>query len=192
MIEKLEIRSYPLEIEIRSNGKQPKIVGYAVVFNSLSRDLGGFFEIIRPGTFAISLQTADVIAKIEHAGGLMTLGRTRNKTLQLSEDSHGLHVEIIPPETQTAKDVITLLQRGDLDQMSFGFIPVETNWFFEGKKRVREILKAELIDVSIVSDPAYLATKVAVRSCADIAKEGSQQLRNSLDLFQKEYELLTL
>jgi phage head maturation protease len=47
------------------------LMGYAATFDSISEDLGGFREIIRPGAFDATLaDKPDVSARIQHAGGL--------------------------------------------------------------------------------------------------------------------------
>ena len=46
-MDNLEVRSF--NIELREEGESRFVEGYASVFNSRSRDLGGFQEIILPG-----------------------------------------------------------------------------------------------------------------------------------------------
>ena len=96
------------------NGIQ-KIIGYAALFNVWSQDMGGFVETIEPGAFTRSLQNgADVRAVINHDPNLI-LGRSKSGTLTLTEDDIGLRVEIVPPDTQYARDLMTSIKRGDID-----------------------------------------------------------------------------
>lgn len=145
-----------------TEGNPAKITGYAAVFNSLSVDLGGFVERIRPGAFAKTIKSADVRALWNHDPNYV-LGRTKSGTLKLEEDSKGLKIEIEPPDTQWAKDLVTSIKRGDVDQMSFGFRAITDEWTKDGGKQIRELIEVELFDVSPVTYPAYPKTKVAAR-----------------------------
>lgn len=149
---------------VRAEGEPPKIVGHAAVFNSLSEDMGGWKEQIMPGAFAGVLGD-DVRALWNHDPNHV-LGRTRNKTLSLAEDAKGLLIENTPPDTQMARDLLLLIERGDVSQMSFSFNVAAggSQWAEEGGTVVRTILKfARLWDVSPVTFPAYPETDVAVR-----------------------------
>jgi HK97 family phage prohead protease len=140
--------------------------GYAAVFNELSRDLGGFREQIIPGAFAEAIDTDDVRALINHDSNFV-LGRNRAGTLALREDARGLAVEITPPDTAFARDLIVSMERGDVTQMSFAFrvSPNGENWAKNADGVwVRSVKRARLYDVSVVTYPAYIQTDVAMRS----------------------------
>lgn len=167
----LEARSYPFEIsEVReaADDEPLKITGYAAVFNQLSSDLGGFKEKIKRGFFKDVLKD-DVRALFNHDDN-MVLGRTKNKTLILEEDNKGLKVEIIPPDTTYANNLINLVKRGDIDQMSFQWITAKDEWDSSDLNNViRTLIKAEsLWDVSPVTFPAYPQTKVGIRSAKQV------------------------
>ena len=49
-------------------------------------------------------------------------------TLVLEEDDIGLKVRISPPDTSWAKDLVTSIKRGDISQMSIGFLVEEDKW----------------------------------------------------------------
>ena len=57
-----------------------------------------------------------------------------------------------------------LIERGDVNQMSFGFIVRADEWTIEETVRVRTVTDVELIEVSVVTIPAYPDTTVAIRS----------------------------
>lgn len=153
-------------IETREDGKR-KLVGHAAVFNSPSEDLGGFREQIAPGAFAEAIAGDDVRALFNHDPNFI-LGRNRSNTLVLKEDSRGLAIEIVLPDTQTVRDlVVAPIERGDVSQMSFGFSvrPNGQDWAKDDEGRViRTLKRLRLFDVSPVVYPAYPATDIAVRS----------------------------
>lgn len=159
----MERRAFPVKIETRKGGDAVTISGHAAVFDSYSEDLGGFREIIRPGAFAKTIGEADIRALWNHDTNYV-LGRNRANTLSLTEDGKGLAVEITPPDTGWARDLVTTIQRGDVDQMSFGFRVVQDRWRTEDKQPVRELLEVELFDVSPVTFPAYPETQVQARA----------------------------
>jgi HK97 family phage prohead protease len=143
-----------------------RIVGHAALFNSLSQDLGGFRERIMPGAFRETLAADDVRALFNHDPSFV-LGRNRSGTLRLSEDDQGLKIEIDPPNTQIARDLMTSIGRGDITQMSFGFM-VKGNGQSWSKAEdggvLRTLTDLRLCDVSVVTYPAYQDTHVAVRA----------------------------
>jgi hypothetical protein len=78
--------------DLALEGRQ--IRGYAIVFNELSEDLGGFREIIAPEAVDRRLREAlDVRALVDHDTSKV-LGRTAAGTLRLAKDSRGLRFEI--------------------------------------------------------------------------------------------------
>lgn len=150
-------------IELRfADGAPPLISGHAAVFNSLSEDLGGFREQIAPGAFANSLKD-DIRALFNHDARFV-LGRSTSGTLRLAEDAKGLAVEIDPPDTQDARDLLTKMKRGDITGMSFGFRTVKDAWAEVDGKIIRTLVEVRVFDVSIVTYPAYPDAGAAVRS----------------------------
>jgi uncharacterized protein len=156
-----------LKIEMRAKGGKdvPVIRGHAAVFNQLSEDLGGFREQIAPGAFAEAIAADDVRALWNHNADYV-LGRNRSGTLVLAEDVRGLAIEIDPPDTQWARDLLVSMERGDVNQMSFGFSlrPNGQDWAKDDAGQViRTLKRVRLFDVSPVTYPAYPQTDVAVR-----------------------------
>ena len=191
-IEQKETRFFQiqdLQVESRSDGLGPKIVGYAAVFNKLSDDLGGFREKIKPGAFRKALKNSDARGLLNHNPDYV-LGRQSNGTLMLKEDAKGLKMEIDPPDTQIIRDlVIAPLKRGDIREQSFGFIVEKDEWDnLEGEKKDKPIVRTiietkELFDVSIVTFPAYPDTSVALRSM-EKAKETVFKPASENDILQ--------
>lgn len=170
-----EIRSLVRDVEHRADdaGKMT-VAGYAAVFGEIA-DIGGYFrEKLSPGAFAKSLKTADVRAYFGHNRGRV-LGRKSAGTLRLREDDKGLAVEIDLPDTSDGRDARTLIERGDITGMSFGFFVTRQEWDETGDIPVRTIHEVELDEVSIVSEPAYEGTSIAMRSLDAARKERRQQ-----------------
>src|SRR4030095_6031440 len=115
-------------VEIRSSedGDEPPMIrGYAAVFNEWADIIPGLFrERIAPGAFRKTIREADVRALFNHNPDYV-LGRNRAGTLDMREDKHGLAVDIEPPDSQWARDLMVSMKRGDISQMSFGFRPVK-------------------------------------------------------------------
>lgn len=165
---KRELRMLPMtELRIAdSDGGGATIEGHAAVFDSWSETLGGIFpfkEIVRKGAFNESIGKDDIRALFNHDPNYV-LGRNRAGTLELVEDDIGLRVKIAPPDTSWAKDILTSIRRGDITQMSIGFIVEDDKWSTKDRMDVREIRKVQLFDVSPVTFPAYTATDVGVRA----------------------------
>lgn len=162
----MKVREYRVHagLELRQEPDTPlKLRGYAAIFNELSEELDwGFRERILPGAFKTSL-IKDVKALVGH-DSKQIIGRTTNKTLALEEKDKGLYVEITPPDTTIGRDLVETVKRGDLDQMSIGFMVVTQRWAKEDKKEIRELVEVDLFEVSVVAFPAYPQTSVAVRS----------------------------
>lgn len=178
MKNKKEIRMLPIQ-ELRvDDSLDGKIVGHASVFDSWSETLGGIFpfkEIVRKGTFTETIRVDDIRALFNHDPNYV-LGRNIAGTLELEEDEIGLRVVITPPDTSWANDLIKNLRRGDISQMSIGFIVLEDTWGTQDGIDIREIKKVQLFDVSIVTYPAYTQTDVGVR-----AMESYKDYRSKLD-----------
>ena len=154
------------EFEIRdgSAGDGMTFTGYAAVFNSPSQPLP-FIERIAPGAFQRSLSSRNEIKLFVNHDTSRVLASKRAGTLRLAEDSHGLRVEADLPDTTDGRDMATLIKRGDVDSMSFGFsVPKGgDSWSDDGQER--ELREVRLHEASIVTGfPAYEATTAQVRS----------------------------
>ena len=154
-----------LEIRDADDGNVT-VEGYAAVFNQETVIGGQWREEISPGAFRSAVGRDDVVFLINHQG--LPLARTRSGTLELSEDDHGLRIRAeLDPSDPDVRAIVPKMKRGDLDRMSFAFIPTRQSWSDEEKMPRRTIEEAELFDVSIVTTPAYEGTSIGLRSALE-------------------------
>jgi HK97 family phage prohead protease len=166
---KRELRTNIADFEIRESGNGMTFVGYAAVFDSPSEPLP-FIERIARGAFQRSLKSRNEVKLLWNHDMGSVLGSLRAGTLRLVEDVRGLRVEADLPDTQLGRDTATLLRRGDITSMSFGFsVPAGgDSWNDSGTERT--LRSVRLYEVSIVAMPAYQATEASVRAY-DIAAQ---------------------
>lgn len=154
-------------VQIRSitgtDGALRKIAGTPAVYGQLSEDLGGFREMIAPGAFTKTLQERDVKSFWNHNSDYV-IGSSKSGTLSMRDDVGGLYFEATPPDTSWARDAMVSIDRGDVDQMSFGFRTIRDDWTVSNDGSiVRTLLECELYEVSPVALPAYPQTSVNLR-----------------------------
>ncbi|CAB4154053.1 Prohead protease [uncultured Caudovirales phage] len=162
-MKKIERRTFVVrDVEARqAEDGTMRLAGYAAVFNDSSVPLP-FKESIAPGAFRKTLsETPDVRLLVNHEG--LPLARTKNGTLTLTEDERGLYFSAELADTQEARDIHTLIARGDVDQMSFAFRVIRQKWSEDRSRRVLTEVSLSDGDVSVVTYPAYPTTTVEAR-----------------------------
>lgn len=190
----------PMTLEIReADGEEGKrtITG-AIKYNTDSgvlTDWWGdeFVERIASGAFSESLKERNVVALWSHDTS-QVLGNTKSGTLRITDTDEELRFELDIPNTSVGNDAWELIQREDVDGVSFGFRvkPDGEKWEKierEGKKIYRRtVLNAELIEISPVAFPAYPANEVSTRGLEEF-KASEQRAK---DQYEKEKMLLEL
>ena len=156
--------------EVRSNTESRTITGYAIVFESWSRDLGGFYEIIRKGAITQELiNRSDVIMNVNHDNDKMVARSVNGEgTLKLTLDDIGLRFEFDAPPTPLGEELLFNIRSGNLFECSFAFSlsGSETceRWTKDENMLRREILEIDgIYDCSIVTVAAYGATSCHTR-----------------------------
>jgi len=185
--ENIEVRNFEAS-ELRIENKESReVVGYGSVFNSLSENLGGFRERIDERAFDDVLEN-DVRALFNHDSNYI-LGRTTARTLSLSVDEKGLRYSVNIPETSYGDDLMISLDRGDITQNSFGFIVEEDDWSQDEEgNTIRTIKKiSRLLDVSLVTYPAYPSATIAQRGLTNYREqlEESKNEKTDKDLINR-------
>ncbi|MBC2367827.1 HK97 family phage prohead protease [Listeria booriae] len=188
-LDKLEKRTFKIDnLKTRNmeDGTEATVIeGYASVFNSPTMIADWYQEEIADGAFAETLASGkDARALFNHNWDYV-LGRVSAGTLKLEEDSHGLRFEVTIPDTSFAADLRISMERGDINQCSFGFVILEEETNYEVEPMQVRILKVELYEVSIVSLPAYEDTVASLRS-----KEFMEDAKKRQQIIKKISEVL--
>ncbi len=159
-----QVRSAASKFETREEDNELKIEGYFAVFNSIYQIFDDLSESVAPGAFDDTLGD-DIRALINHDSSLV-LGRNTAHTLDLRQDEHGLWGSItINPNDQDAMNLYARVQRGDVDQCSFGFDILSEDYDVRDDGSVHwTIKKVRLYEVSVCTFPAYEETNVKARS----------------------------
>lgn len=150
--------------------------GYAAVFNSESKDLGGFTEMISPTAFEGVIERSDVFAVLDHdRNKVLARSKMGKGSLELNIDEKGLQFRFESPNTTLGNDVLSMVKRGDLTDASFCFTVEDESWQKrEDGSYLRTINKiGDLFDVAICYDGAYAEsyTEVALRSLDKFKEE---------------------
>jgi len=182
-----EIRLKELRASEPTEDTKMIVEGYAIVFDEPT-DLG-YIEVIERGALD-NCDMRDVCLKYNHEDDFLIMARTRNKSLQLEVDEHGLKIRAELIDTSSNRDIYKSIQAGLLDKMSFAFIVSDASWDTVDGRDVRRIKGIEkLFDVSVVDVPAYDQTEIYARSKSVAEKE--QEEYHKLK-FEKEKLLLLL
>lgn len=158
-----QVRTVQSDFKTRDDGGELRIEGYFAVFNSNYDIWQGASESVAPGAFDNALGD-DVRALIDHEP-MYVLGRNKAGTLDLRQDSHGLWGSVlINPNDQDAMNLYSRVQRGDVNQCSFGFdiLDEETEYRDDGSVHWT-IKEVKLYEVSVCTFPAYTETSVQAR-----------------------------
>lgn len=155
----------------KSNNPQPaktaqnspkKLSGYAIVWNTPSKDLGGFKEVVSPDALK-GVDLSNVLMLNDH-DYTQVLASVKAGTLKLTPDDKGLYFEATLPDTTTANDVFANVKAGNLDSCSFSFDVDDGSdkWEKDDQGNITRTINQikDLFDVSVVAVPAYDSTNV--------------------------------
>lgn len=159
----------------KSNNPQPaktaqnspkKLSGYAIVWNTPSKDLGGFKEVVSPDALK-GVDLSNVLMLNDH-DYTQVLASVKAGTLKLTPDDKGLHFDATLPDTTTANDVFANVKAGNLDSCSFSFDVDDGSdkWEKDDQGNITRTINQikDLFDVSVVAVPAYDSTNVATNN----------------------------
>lgn len=188
-----------LNVEARAEGEEPSYIveGYASTFDEYELfefDGVKYFERIEPTAFE-KTDMSDVVFLVDHEGRVYA--RTKNGSVTLSVDSHGLYTRTDLGLTAGAREVHEDIKVGNYSQMSFAFIVDEDEFIVnEKEKTALRIIKSirKLFDISAVSFPAnpYTNIGMAARDLFHGAMEKEMAERLERERRAKEIEALKL
>jgi uncharacterized protein len=128
----------------------------AIVFNRPSVDLGGFVEVIRPEAVNRTIAEGTNLFALWNHDAAKPIGRVTAGTLKLAKVASGLHVTISTPIS--ARGYVESVRRRDVTAMSFAFRALDDTWRLVDGIPIREVLDAQISEVSAVAFPAYRST----------------------------------
>ena len=178
----LERRFYNCEVRVVPTEAGSLITGKPVVYESKT-DLGFFDEIIDFGALD-GADLTDVRFLVNHNTDMIPLARSRrnngNSTMTLTVVPDGMDMEAVidTENNQTARELKSAIERGDLSGMSFMFSIDDEEWEdLESDHPTRHIKKiGSVVEVSAVTFPAYDATSINARS-----KEALENARSAVE-----------
>lgn len=159
-----------MQMEMRAKpdgtgGTNFEFEGYGAVFDAPFRmfDPWGdeYREVVRPGAFTRSLGNPDLYVPflIGHNDQGIPLAQTANGTMRLAQDTRGLHVLAQMDGRRTdVRNLAYAVERGDMDQMSIGFVTMGQEWSPDWEQRSMLDLEMHEGDVSSVAIAANRAT----------------------------------
>ena len=155
-----------IEENITTKPDSRLVEGYAVVFNSESRDLGGFTEVIEPSALEGVVSKSDILCLLNHNEDKGVLARSNKGagSLTLEVDDIGLRYSFEAPNTNLGDELLEGIRRGDISASSFAFKVGEDKWTKRNDGSYLRTINTinELFDVSPVYRAAYDATSVSV------------------------------
>lgn len=118
------------------------------------------------------------------------IARTKNGTLRLENTDTELRFSFDVPETTDGNDLLTLVRDGIIDSCSFGMIVIRDKYEIDNSEEVRTVLEARLLEISPVTNPAYLDTKVYCRSLSEALKDKENLDETDIASVKEEIEQL--
>jgi HK97 family phage prohead protease len=143
-----------------AGGNLTTLTGYALVWNVLSSDRGGYFVRLLPGSATFLTPT---FALYNHDYGA-PLARNDDGTLRITSDDYGVKVEIDVPNTTLGRDLQTLIARQTIRGMSFAMVPGgESETTTEDGQEIITFSKFDADEVTITAIPAFDDTSIIVK-----------------------------
>jgi uncharacterized protein len=138
------------QTDVKLSGESRIFSGYASVFGGVD----SYGDTIAPGAYKKTLKGRDRAVKMRwnHFGPVI------GKWTKMEEDEKGLYVEgELTPGHSVADDVMASLKHGAVDGLSIGFYVKKADETESG----RLLKEIELIEISVVEEPADNAARIA-------------------------------
>ena len=174
--------------ECRADANEAAVDGYAAVFDApeVMYEFDGvkYSEVIERGAFD-EAQMGDVVMNFNHGG--KPVARTKNGTLQLMVDDHGLKVRADLSSTAESRALYDEIKAGLIDKMSFAFTVNKEAYNKDTRTRSIQGIK-RVFDVAAVDFPAYESTAITARSYFEAEAERERaEARHALELAKAKY-----
>jgi hypothetical protein len=173
-----EVRIFTVaDLEVRDmggTGNTVQLFGTPIVYDSsyVVRDMiGEFEETMLPGVMSKIIDTVDCRFLVNHEG--TPLARTSSGTMQFVDTRGGLQaIPTVDIRSTVANDLVIAIDRGDITQMSCGFIVANggDEWSTDWSQR-RISAFSDLLDVSAVTYPASPTTTIDLQRAAHRAAQ---------------------
>lgn len=173
------------KFEVRAEGEGSRhISGYALVWESDSKDMG-FIERIDRGAIAQDLvNNSDVICNYNHEDMQILARWVRGSgTLNITIDDHGLKYDFEAPDTQLGNDLLFHVRNGNIFESSFCFTidPDDEGaqtWSRDSDGTIRRTIHRinGLFDVALCPHGAYAATSVVARKLQELQEPDKMDL----------------
>ena len=130
-----------------------------------------YTEDVRPGSFRETLGRPDLYVPflIGHNAAGIQMARTRSGTMRLAEDTRGLHTEaMLSGRRSDVRDLADAVERGDMDEMSIGFVTLAQEWSEDWEQRHLTNVDLHRGDVSVVALAANPGTRGATMTALPV------------------------
>lgn len=163
-----------VEIRAKTDEKRHLLSGYAIVFNSPSKNMG-FIETVDSHALD-DVDLSSVFALYNHDFNNV-LGKT-GKNLSLNVDKKGLSfsLELLPSD----EHIFELVQQGIINKMSFGFIVDKDDWQDSTHRTIKHI--KQLQEISLVPVPAYEGTDIVAKRGLSMSEKTEETQEETPDL----------
>ncbi len=157
-----QVRNFPAQIRRKADPTTDReIEGVAAVYDTRIQMWGGISEEIAPGAFRDSIEGGKVKVLMGHNSS-QVLGSQASGTAFEDTDSE-MRFSSPLADTTLGKDTYALVERGDLDGMSVGFIIRDYERLeSDDETSIFRITRGDLLEVSVVVWPAYEDTSVQI------------------------------
>lgn len=191
-----EYRNFGLFEKREAQEENYNVKGYASTFEPyflMSIDGTDCYERIEKTAFD-NADFSDVVFLRDHEGRVFA--RTKNETLKLTVDEHGLLAEADLKSTSASREMFEDIDSGLYSQMSFAFTVADEDIEENEDGSITRVIKSlrKLYDVSAVSFPANPTTEIGVSARAafdgEIERRTTERLK--AELRKREQEKLKL
>lgn len=175
-------RDFACEMRAAQDAERGNYIEGSPIVYGVYADIGGMYqEIIEPGALD-KADLRDVRLLVNHNFSMIPLARSRrnnpNSTMQLITHERGMDIKagLDTERNATAREAYSAVDRGDITGMSFVFFVGDEAWENLNSDYPTRRIKSfdRVLEVSIVTDPAYSQTSVEARNADATALESAR------------------